>query len=232
VSTSAITAGTVTRIRELAAELDTLGKTALEKAIEAGNLLRQCKEGLAHGTWLPWLEENFSFTDRTARRWMKISEDAETGKLKTDTVSNLSEAYRITAEPKQIVADSDAQKVPYKMPSVNQRMLLISPSGVYAAIEPMGETYVQVTFTEKQLNPLGGCDEIRFGSICGTKRGIHKDHAWFFLTENTHADWKTAKVGYVPWTPPDISKSTLNPNLYGDNISWLDECFELELEAA
>ena len=94
-----ITTTTVQRIQALAAELETLGKTALGKAVEAGNLLRECKASLAHGGWLPWLEANFTFADRTARRWMKLAEDVEAGRLKTDTVSNLAEAYRITTEP-------------------------------------------------------------------------------------------------------------------------------------
>jgi oxaloacetate decarboxylase beta subunit len=38
-----ITTTTVERIQILAAELETLGKTALGKAVEAGNLLRECK---------------------------------------------------------------------------------------------------------------------------------------------------------------------------------------------
>ena len=57
----------IDRIRTLAGELAQLGKSALEKAIEAGSLLKECKAGLEHGQWLPWLKSNFSFTDRTAR---------------------------------------------------------------------------------------------------------------------------------------------------------------------
>ena len=100
-STSIIPHSDIARIRALAAELDTLGQTALEKAIEAGNLLRQCKARLAHGEWMDWLAGNFTFTDRTARRWMGLSKDVEIGKLKTDTVSNLTDAYRIASKPKE-----------------------------------------------------------------------------------------------------------------------------------
>jgi hypothetical protein len=102
-----VTTTTVERIQILAAELETLGKTALVKAVEAGNLLRECKAGIAHGQWIPWLESNFTFADRTARRWMKLAEDMETGKLKSDTVSNLAEAYRITTEPHEAEDQDD-----------------------------------------------------------------------------------------------------------------------------
>lgn len=102
----------VHRIRELASELDQLGKSALDKAAEAGHLLTECKAGLDHGAWLPWLEENFTFTDRTAQRWMKLAEDMATGKLKNDTVSDLglTEAYRLlsdSAAPTEDTEDTD-----------------------------------------------------------------------------------------------------------------------------
>jgi hypothetical protein len=95
---NAIAETQVDRIRTLAAELDTLGKTALEKASEAGRLLIECKARLQHGEWLPWLESNFSFTDRTARNWMRISEAHDAGKL--ENVSDLSEAYRVITDSK------------------------------------------------------------------------------------------------------------------------------------
>jgi hypothetical protein len=47
-----ITTTTVARIQTLAAELEALGRTALGKAVEAGNLLRECKAARAHGDWL------------------------------------------------------------------------------------------------------------------------------------------------------------------------------------
>jgi len=228
--TTTLSTTKVDRIRELAAELETLGKTALIKAIEAGTLLRECKQGLVHGQWLPWLEENFSFTDRTARRWMKVSEDAETGKLKSDTVSNLTEAYRITTESRPMAA------CPFKMPLPGQRLLLLMKASgsnktpICAAIEPMDETYVQVTWTENAMSHEGEGETI--GSIAGTRRGIHKDLAWKFLTHNSHLreQWNDAVCAYVPWERP-ILNSTENPNLSeSDEFGWLDECFQLEIQ--
>jgi hypothetical protein len=87
---------TVERIQTLAAELETLGKTALAKAIEAGSLLRECKASLAHGDWLPWLKDNFSFSHKTAMNWMMIGEAEAAGKLVT--VTNLVEAYRLMSK--------------------------------------------------------------------------------------------------------------------------------------
>lgn len=100
---SAITTTKVDRIRTLASELDQLGQTALEKAVEAGSLLRECKAGLDHGQWLPWLKSNFSFSDRTARRWIQVAEDSSSGKLDTMSNLNLSEAYRSVTETKETI---------------------------------------------------------------------------------------------------------------------------------
>jgi ParB family chromosome partitioning protein len=91
-----ITTTTVARIQTLAAELETLGKTVLAKAIEAGNLLCECKAGLAHGDWLPWLKDNFSFSHKTAMNWIMIGKAEAAGKLVT--VTNLAEAYRLMSK--------------------------------------------------------------------------------------------------------------------------------------
>jgi hypothetical protein len=219
---SAITTTRVHRIRELAAELDQLGKTALDKAAEAGRLLTECKAGLDHGAWLPWLESNFTFTDRTARRWMKLADDLATGKLKSDTVSNLTEAYRITTEPKPV-----DESAPFAMPLPHQKLVMLAPTGEYAAIEPMDETYVQVTWTVFGIEP--GFSDHCLSTIEGTKRGIHRDHAWGFLVQcsSVGSRWKNAVHGYAPWT---IKKTdtTKNPNLYGNPGSWIEPFMELE----
>ena len=225
---SEITTTTVQRIQTLAAELETLGKTALGKAVEAGNLLRECKAGLAHGGWLPWLEANFTFTDRTARRWMKLAEDVEAGRLKTDTVSNLAEAYRITTEPKE----AKTGLCPFEMPLPGQRLVLVL-QGIanrlshYAAIEPMDETYAHVTWTENEMS-LDGSGEM-LGAFEGTRRGIRRDRAWRFLVNHSSRknEWENATAAFVPWARTEY-KSTINQNLLNCEMGWLEDCVELQ----
>ncbi len=50
-----------------------LGQTA-QNIIEVGKRLIQAKSLVQHGQWLNWLEQNFQLTERTARRFMQISE--------------------------------------------------------------------------------------------------------------------------------------------------------------
>jgi hypothetical protein len=215
-----ITTATVERIQILAAELETLGKTALGKAVEAGNLLRECKATMVHGEWLPWLASNFHFSDRTARRWMKIAEAKESGLLKMDSVSNLAEAYKSTATARE----SRPGACPFDLPMPGQKLALaLTGHGFnYAAIEAMDETYVQITWTENTLD-VGL-------TVAGTKRGIHRDYAWRFLTHNSprRDDWRNAAAGYFPQSHPPDTATTRNRNLYSDLGAWLDDCFEVE----
>ena len=133
---SAIATTAVQRIQTLADELFNMGNTALEKVNEAGRLLTECKEGLAHGQWLPWLEENFTFTDRTARRWMKLHEDIVAGRLKSDTVSGLAEAYKLTTEPRFGATDKASAPAPRPAPASSKPPL------------PLGATYQDAEIVE------------------------------------------------------------------------------------
>ena len=43
--------------------------------IEIGRRLKEAKELLAHGEWLPWLERETDFSERTAQRYMRVFEE-------------------------------------------------------------------------------------------------------------------------------------------------------------
>lgn len=77
-------------------------KMSLEKAIRIGELLTEQKGNLKHGGWLAWIDANLSFTDRTARNYMRLYKERD--RLKTETVSDLKSAYLL-------IFDSEALKV-------------------------------------------------------------------------------------------------------------------------
>jgi hypothetical protein len=62
-----------------------LAKRVIADVIEIGRLLAECKERCGHGNWLPWLEREFGWTDRTALNFMRVHEWS----LKSETVSDL-----------------------------------------------------------------------------------------------------------------------------------------------
>lgn len=98
------------RISEIAAlhnEISGLFKMTLDKAIRIGELLTEQKTSLQHGEFSPWIKANLPFTDRTVRRYMQVYENRKL--LKTDTVSDLSEAYKLLEAPKQeLLPDCDS----------------------------------------------------------------------------------------------------------------------------
>jgi len=75
-------------------------KITIDKAIRIGELLFEQKEKLKHGEFIPWIQKNLPFSDRTARRYMTVFDNRE--KLKTDRVSNLNTAYKLLEEPKDL----------------------------------------------------------------------------------------------------------------------------------
>jgi hypothetical protein len=72
-------ASIVKRLGELAEEINaehrafvgTFRKT-VEHGIRAGELLSAAKRQSPHGTWLPWLRENFEGSARTAQEYMRL----------------------------------------------------------------------------------------------------------------------------------------------------------------
>lgn len=84
-------------IRKLHDEINGFGRKALDNAIRIGELLTQEKAKLDHGEWLPWVQVNMPFTDRTARNYIRCFEKRD--RLKSENVSDLAEAYRLLAPP-------------------------------------------------------------------------------------------------------------------------------------
>ena len=57
-----------------AAEIRRLGKRVVADVIEIGRRLTEAKALAAHGGWLPWLDREFGWDDRTARRFVQVFE--------------------------------------------------------------------------------------------------------------------------------------------------------------
>src|SRR5215216_3184776 len=50
-------------------------RNSVEHARAAGEMLIEAKSQVPHGGWLPWLEENFEDSERTAQVYMRIARD-------------------------------------------------------------------------------------------------------------------------------------------------------------
>ena len=62
-------------------------KLTLDKAIRIGELLVEQKGRLEHGKFIPWIHNNFLFSDRIARNYMRVFENREKLKLEKEKLS-------------------------------------------------------------------------------------------------------------------------------------------------
>jgi Protein of unknown function (DUF3102) len=66
-----------TVLADNAASIRQLSKRVIGDVIEIGHRLSDCKRLLGHGSWLPWLEREFSWSERTARNFISAYEFAQ-----------------------------------------------------------------------------------------------------------------------------------------------------------
>ena len=64
-------------LAEHSAEIRKLGKRAVQNIIEIGRRLTEAKKIVGWGNWLPWLEREFGWSERTAQNFMQVAELAE-----------------------------------------------------------------------------------------------------------------------------------------------------------
>jgi hypothetical protein len=80
-----------------AGKLAGMARSSLEKAIRIGELLTEQKARLKHGEWLPWIERNLEFDQKTAWRYTHLFTNR--GKLGTMPNLGITEAYRLLSQP-------------------------------------------------------------------------------------------------------------------------------------
>ena len=83
-------------------------KHTVEHAIKAGELLTRVKDMCKHGEFLLIVNSKFSFSERTARNYMKVFEHSS----KTATLADLQSAYKLieSEEAKKKLAEEEGQR--------------------------------------------------------------------------------------------------------------------------
>ena len=97
----------IAEINRLHDELQSLATGALDRAIRSGELLCSVKSALGHGRWLSWLEDNVSFSERTAQNYMGVFQ--KRARLKSANVADLTAAYLELDKPSAKFADELAE---------------------------------------------------------------------------------------------------------------------------
>jgi len=125
-------------------------RASVQHAIRAGELLIQAKSMIKHGEWCKWLQDNCTFSERTAQAYMKLAKDfpkLEDSKAKTVADLPLRKALSLLAEPRESIP-------PLRMLNLkagcqlstntrDDKLVFISPSAKYP-----GSFYVECLHTE------------------------------------------------------------------------------------
>ena len=81
-------------------------RSTVQDAIRAGELLTQAKDGLPHGGFLPWIEQNCVFARNTAFRYMQVFKYKD----KCSTVDHLQDAYKQVKQLETAEKHTERQK--------------------------------------------------------------------------------------------------------------------------
>jgi MoCo/4Fe-4S cofactor protein with predicted Tat translocation signal len=90
-----------TRIRTSHEAVRAVMKSAVEKAIETGDLLLKAKAQLKHGEWTPWLRDHCEISERTARVYMFLAKNQQSIQAQGIADLSLNKVVRLLAAPKK-----------------------------------------------------------------------------------------------------------------------------------
>lgn len=80
---------------------------ALEKAVDAGNVLISIKHSLRHGEFGTWLSEHFEGSDRVARQYMQLAASPELANRHDSAGLTITQAREEIARPKARLSNSE-----------------------------------------------------------------------------------------------------------------------------
>ncbi|GBF52088.1 hypothetical protein LPTSP4_36260 [Leptospira ryugenii] len=90
-------------------------KNVLQNAMALGEELHKIKENIGHGNWIPWIEKNLPFSERSARNYISIYKNRDS--LNRQPIADLKSAIKF------ISAGSQDEKEINPKESFDPRML-------------------------------------------------------------------------------------------------------------
>lgn len=129
-----------------------MARQALPMAIRIGELLHEQKEALPHGQFTPWIEAHLPFSPRTARNYMRVFEHRE--RLKTESVSVLTDAYHLLAPAKEENRDMECIDLPVADIQVGKRMRRLDSGTVEALCENIARIGLRSPISVTELHVL------------------------------------------------------------------------------
>jgi hypothetical protein len=101
---------------QYAKQFRSLGKRMLGDVVEIGRILTEAKVVCGYGNFLPWLDHEFGWTDRTARNFMRVYELSKTSVNFSDLDLPVSAVYLLAAPStpdkvrQAVIAEAEAGK--------------------------------------------------------------------------------------------------------------------------
>jgi len=97
-------------------------KAGLAHALEAGRLLLEAKGQVEHGQWLPWVEANCRFSERTAQAYMRVVRSLPELEAKAQGLADLTfeQSVELLASPCQ---DDERPEDPFVLTATGLQMV-------------------------------------------------------------------------------------------------------------
>ncbi len=99
------------RVNELQEQIVHSAQNMVQYAIEIGNILKEVKDSLEFGEWLPWVKSNLDIHPTTVQDYMRLAKANTVSSLYLDDVTSINEALKLIAphkEPKQLPTRIDS----------------------------------------------------------------------------------------------------------------------------
>jgi hypothetical protein len=158
---------TAEEINRLHRDLEALAMQSVNHAIRIGELLSKVKTQLPHGKWIPWLNSNVKFSERTARNYMRVFENRE--KLKSANVADLAEAYQLlTWRNTGSMTKEEAERVHKAlMSTINEMVDLMFKQFELQRMHPdLSKAFPETAAVFEQLSQSRTDNEFRYHLFC------------------------------------------------------------------
>jgi hypothetical protein len=93
------------------------GRKTVKAAIDSGRCLIEIKSRLGHGQWLPWLEQNWRYSQVHAHRFMTLAANYTSG-FNLDDADSVNDGLRMIAEAKEAAGTKRTRKPAVPAPEV------------------------------------------------------------------------------------------------------------------
>lgn len=155
-------------------------QTTVVSAISAGERLLEAKALLGHGKWLPWFTENFDFSERTARNYMRLAKHRESVQGKSAAVADLTVQGAL-----EHLTETEAMQA--LLPPTGVARIWSDSDGRHFLIsqDPHNPGYYNTEF----LDFREGAGEQGHGLVVTSQRPIK----WDFILEGLKSDWPGIK---------------------------------------